>query len=124
MLLLQYESQRNISFAFATIRSLHLERHTCTLSIQHSLVIASTDNITDDAMEKLCLNGEKCSITIDTRLGRIIPKCNLSQGNKFEFTTEFPYYSLIVKSLINYTSVDQNSAKVIIGMLPSVYVSS
>ena len=80
MLLLQYENQRNVSFAITTIRSLHLERHICTLSVQHSLLVASTNNITDDAIRKLCLKGEKCSIAIDSRLGRIIPKCNLTQG--------------------------------------------
>jgi len=40
----------------------------------------SEDNITDYDIEKLCLKDEKCSIPIDSRLGRIIPKCNFGQG--------------------------------------------
>lgn len=78
---LQYERQRNVSFAIATIRSLPLERHVCTLNVIHSLLIPSEDNITDDAIEELCLREEKCTIAIDSRLGRIVPKCRFHKGS-------------------------------------------
>ena len=81
ILILQYERKRNVSFAIATIRSLHLERHICMLNILYSLLIPSKDNITDDAIDELCLKEKKCTIAIDSRLGRIVPKCNFHQGN-------------------------------------------
>ena len=71
----------------------------------------------------MCIKGEQCSIVIDSRLGRIIPKCNLNQGKQAIILLFVVYYTLIVKSLINDTKSDQKSAKLYINVLPSVYVS-
>lgn len=90
---LQYERQRNVSFAIATIRSLHLDKHVCTLSIQHSLMVPSNENLNDDAV-KNCPKEERCSITIDSRVGRIIPKCNFHQGNQTKELVNNNYHIL------------------------------
>lgn len=97
------------------------------LNIIYSLLIPSKDNITDDAIDELCLKDKKCTIAIDSRLGRIVPKCNFHQGNYIELYNTFCYkmlpYSLIVQSSISSTDVDQRMAKVTFSVAPSVYVS-
>lgn len=50
-------------------------------------MVPSNKNLNDDAV-KNCPKEERCSITIDSRVGRIIPKCNFHQGNQ---TKEFEY---------------------------------
>ena len=71
---------RNISFAITTIRSLDMEHHVCHLSIRHNLLLPKSHNNTDNATKWLCPKEKNCTIIVDSRFGRIIPKCNLEYG--------------------------------------------
>lgn len=48
------------------------------------LILSSEGNITDDKIEELCVKEERCTIAIESRVGRIIPKCSPHQSNLHE----------------------------------------